>query len=65
MEVFTKHLKQSSPHSLEPSNDKNQIYEKKNEWVLRDLKALCLNECSLDLIERPHAIENNKSDLER
>jgi len=38
---------------------------RKNEWVIRDLKALRLNECSLDVIERPHAKENNKSDLER
>lgn len=38
---------------------------RKNEWVIRDLKALRLNKCSLDVIERPHAKENNKSELER
>lgn len=38
---------------------------RKNEWVIKNLKALCLNKCSLDVIERPHAKENNKSDLER
>lgn len=37
---------------------------RKNEWVIRDLKALRLNKCSLDVIERPHAKENNKSELE-